>query len=93
MLYVFIMFIIQFGLCTPDIKKPDSQDTIECNSVFEKAEEHFVSWIYWDTADNSYMGPIFMENGNINKDTAAFFVRPYPIATAGVPIKVGKQQH
>ena len=70
-----------------------SQDTIECNFVMEQAEEHFISWIYWDTANPLQpMSPLFL-NGTINKNSAVFFARPYPLATAGIPIKVKDQCH
>ena len=63
-----------------------SQDTIECNFVMEEAEKYFVSWTYWNTA-NPLLSPIF-QNGIVDKQSAVFFARPYPIATAGIPIKL-----
>lgn len=85
--------LTEWGLCHPEMNKTNSQDTIECNFVMEKAEQYFTSWIYWDTSDawgahGFSDGSFFLNDGTVNQNSAIFFARPYPIATAGMPVKL-----
>jgi hypothetical protein len=45
------MFFCQFGLCSPNISNPNTQNSLECNSVLEMAEQLFQSWTFWDTSE------------------------------------------
>ena len=90
MYYFLYLCIYKWGLCQPNVNNPKSQNTIECNFVLEEAEKNFISWIYWDTADTMPGNNTVLLNGDgtVNMETAPFFSRPYPIATAGTPVKV-----
>ena len=71
--------LTEFGLCYPNISDPLNKNTIECNRVLDLADLHFQSWTYWD------YGPFWNNNGELNKDLASLFSRPYPLATSGIP--------
>ena len=42
--------LTEFGLCYPNITKPDSLNTAECKFVVDQMENYLESWTYWDTA-------------------------------------------
>jgi endoglycosylceramidase len=42
---------LQFGLCSPNISNPKTENSLECNFVLELAEQHFQSWTFWDTSN------------------------------------------
>ncbi len=43
--------IFQFGLCSPNISNPKTENSLECNFVLELAEHNFQSWTFWDTSN------------------------------------------
>ncbi|CAL8070125.1 unnamed protein product [Calicophoron daubneyi] len=73
-------FLSEFGLCEPD-GNPHSINTLECRAVLDKADELFESWTYWDT---NFLSP----DGNPIHHQVKSFVRTYPVATKGTPIKM-----
>ena len=81
----FWISFVQFGLCYPDVNYPDSKNTIECNFVMKLADDYLMSWTYWDT------NAMWNANGTLNENVASFFARPYPSATAGIPLKASFQ--
>ena len=46
-----LTLLFQFGLCSPNISNPNSENSLECNSVLEATEYHFQSWTFWDTCN------------------------------------------
>ena len=77
--------LTEFGECNPDISHPDYQGTIQCEAVLAEADRHLQSWSYWDTA---YGGIFWDEEGEVNWNTVKVFTRPYPPATAGIPVSL-----
>ena len=81
---LFLRFDFQFGNSWPDIRYPDSQDTIEANTLLDEADNHFSSWTFWDS------NILWSSNSErvLDVNIAKVLARPYPQATAGTPIKV-----
>jgi len=77
--------LTEFGECSPSYDHPDYQGTIVCNMVLDLADQHFQSWSYWDTASGFVL---WDHDGEPVLDTVKVFSRPYPQATAGLPIKL-----
>ena len=73
-------------MCYPDIKYPDSSNTLECIAMMDQADKNFHSWTYWMGSLTS--NNVWDNEGNLNFDTAVVFARPYPMATSGMPAKV-----
>ncbi|KAF5401388.1 Glycoside hydrolase subgroup catalytic core [Paragonimus heterotremus] len=71
------MFLTEFGLCAPDGNEK-SVNTIECNTVLNKADAHFQSWTYWD-------GNFIDSTGNPVPTQVRSFSRAYPRHTYGTP--------
>lgn len=71
------LFLTEFGLCAPD-NRSSSMNTIECDFVLDKADEHMQSWMYWDSS-------FFLPSGAINTPLLESFARPYSQATSGIP--------
>ena len=57
----------------------------ECNFVLGQTEKYFQSWTYWDTAVGWYF---WDSEGNIKPEVHEVFARPYPWATAGLPVNL-----
>ena len=76
--------LTEFGLCKPDVKFPDSQNTQECQWVMKTAEEIGESWTYWDTAQGTAFWTA--DGRDLNKDVVAFFARPFPVSSAGIHV-------
>lgn len=57
--------LTEFGLCYPNITKPDSLNTAECNFVVDQMDKYLESWTYWDTA-SGFM--FWDEDGNLLED-------------------------
>lgn len=78
-------FLTEFGLCEPNATLTNSTGYLECLTVLDLADEHLQSWSYWDTAS----GGVFWDNqGNPLPDKVKVFTRPYPPATAGIPLRI-----
>ncbi|ESN95342.1 hypothetical protein HELRODRAFT_86747 [Helobdella robusta] len=71
-------FLTEFGLCEPD-GNPLSIDTMECDFILDKSDEHLQSWTYWDSL-------FFDDNGFPKPEVIKSFSRPYAMATAGIPV-------
>eukprot|EP00091_Calanus_sinicus_P018549 TRINITY_DN4274_c0_g1_i3.p1 TRINITY_DN4274_c0_g1~~TRINITY_DN4274_c0_g1_i3.p1 ORF type:complete len:202 (-),score=49.55 TRINITY_DN4274_c0_g1_i3:25-630(-) len=77
--------LTEFGECSPSYEHPDYQGSIVCNFVLGLADQHFQSWSYWDTASG---GVLWDSEGEPVMDSVKVFSRPYPQATAGLPVKL-----
>ena len=78
-------FLTEFGICEPNATLTNSTGYLECLTVLDLADEHLQSWSYWDTAS----GGVFWDNkGNPIPDKLKVFTRPYPPATAGIPLRL-----
>merc|ERR1712215_384721 len=77
--------LTEFGECAPSYDHPDYQGSIVCNFVLGLADEHFQSWSYWDSASG---GVLWDKNGEPIMDVVKVFARPYPSATAGIPVSL-----
>ncbi|XP_023339622.1 uncharacterized protein LOC111709909 [Eurytemora carolleeae] len=78
-------FLTEFGTCKPNATLTNSTGTIECNFVLDQADLHLQSWSFWDTAGG---GLLWDSNGEPILDAVIVFTRPYPQATAGVPLSL-----
>jgi hypothetical protein len=79
--------LTEWGICVPNITNPESTNTIECEFVANEADKMLESWTYWNSAS------LFDDEGNFLVDVAKFFVRPYPMATYGVPHNITFNVH
>jgi len=77
--------LTEFGECYPSFDHPEEAGSIECNFVLGKADEHFQSWSYWDTAGG---GVLWDAEGEPVLDNVRVFSRPHPQATAGRPVSL-----
>ena len=78
--------LTEFGLCVPNTNEDEnSVNNAECKFLFNKADEYFMSWTYWDTA---FGGTLWDSHDNLIPEVAIGFTRPYPIATNGSPYKL-----
>ena len=78
-------FLTEFGECEPNATLTNSTGDIECNFVLDQADLHLQSWTYWDTCQ----GRVFWDaDGNPVTDLVKVFTRPYPPATAGIPVRL-----
>ena len=73
-------FLTEFGGCQPDGNK-NSSDTVQCEDMMRVADDHFASWTYWDE-------DFFDGQGHVQWNILKPFVRAYPRATAGTPLKL-----
>jgi len=80
------LMLTEWGTCWPDETQPDSQGTIECNTVLAEADKHLQSWSYWDPASGFILWD--EDTGEVNWNTVKVFTRPYPPATAGTPVSL-----
>jgi len=77
-------FLSEFGLCEPDMDRPDSWRTKECNYVLNKADQHSLSWTYWDTSN---LGVLWDDAGQPVPSIVKGMSRPYPTIVAGSNVK------
>ncbi|XP_023335293.1 uncharacterized protein LOC111706602 isoform X2 [Eurytemora carolleeae] len=77
-------FLSEFGLCKPDLDRPDHCGTQECNYVFSKADENSISWTYWDTSDDEIL---WDSQGKPIQNIVKGMSRPYPRQLAGTNVK------
>ena len=80
-------FLTEFGAQTPDLSKPDDEETVQLLAVLAEADRHLQSWTYWD------IGSLVNGSTGFNMDHMGAFVRAYAQAVAGTPTRMRYDPH
>ena len=77
-------FLTEFGICLPDSSRPDYWGTQECEWVMQRADQHGLSWCYWDTSN---LGVLWNSEGSAVNTAVDILSRPYPMSVPGTQLK------
>ena len=77
-------FLTEFGICLPGSSRPDYWGTQECEWVMQRADQHGLSWCYWDTSD---LGVLWNSEGNAVNTAVDILSRPYPMSVPGTQLR------
>lgn len=72
--------LTEYGLC----KTSGDAINILCEDYMNLADEYLQSWVDWDYSDGGW----YDQNGNRNMAKIQAYARPYPTATAGIPLNI-----
>jgi len=82
--------VTEFGAQTPDVTKPDAEETEQLLSVLDQADKSLQSWTYWDI--NSLANKTGTSGGvkgaGFQMNKLGAFVRTYAQAIAGTPTRM-----
>jgi endoglycosylceramidase len=74
------LILTEFGIC----KTWEDVVDLECDVFLRLADRYLMSWVDWDYNDLLF----YDDNGDYIPGKVHYYTRPYPQATAGVPVLV-----